>query len=715
MALLVSFCAAPTLTAFAEEQVQDLPAVPVYGTAERPGSPNDSVSTGAKTDTPLRDLPATVSVVGAETLDEQGVTDMNRAMDNASGVQPVMGGGYGFANNYVARGMAVRFMRDGYPDGTAQNGYWRTMADVERIEVLKGPGSALYGAGQPGGTINVITKAPSKTFGLEGSAMLGSFDTYGATLDASGGLFGLATRGIVNYEKSAGFRGLSREIVEVLPSASIELSGKSRLLVDFDHRHFDIVPDNYGLIFDFNRQIVDVPVETGYFSPFNSSEQDIDRLTVAHEWQLADALEMRTALIYDQRKLDMLRNAGGNPGNAANAMTGRNARIQNDDMAFATLQNEFIWKLQTGGISHTVLAGVEGNWTRLETVRRSYNLPNIADIYDPTVPETSLESPGVTRGPAQDFDRDIDSDTYSIYLQDQLALSERWKLRAGVRADRVDFTDSGFQGVLASPPAEPNTPRFRVIEDSHTLTSGSLGAVWQPTQSLSFYTGVSSGRFINVATEAGAVSVEPESSEQAELGSRIAFLGGKANLNLAVFQTERKNYYVQLEPSPADPVPEGADRTRGVELELSAEPLPGWSLVSAFVLQDTETTADALASNAIQGVTNQSIKGSRPTAVARTGGRLWSTYELQSAALRGWGFGGGVTYKGDSYADALNLYEVPHYTVYDATVFYKAQVWEVAVNLKNLSDERYFTSPTFSGALPGEERNVMLTTRIHFN
>jgi len=149
--------AAAVSTAFAAEETA-LPTVTVKGTKDRPGSIKSPVQAGSKTDTPIRDLPASVVVVPKEVLRDQGVAEMNHAMANVSGVQPVMAGGYGFANNYVIRGQAMRFLRDGYTDGTSQNGYWRTFADVERVEVLKGPGSALYGASQPGGTINVVTK-----------------------------------------------------------------------------------------------------------------------------------------------------------------------------------------------------------------------------------------------------------------------------------------------------------------------------------------------------------------------------------------------------------------------------------------------------------------------------------------------------------------------------------------------------------------------------
>jgi iron complex outermembrane receptor protein len=109
-----------------------------------------------------------------------------------------------------------------------------------------------------------------------------------------------------------------------------------------------------------------------------------------------------------------------------------------------------------------------------------------------------------------------------------------------------------------------------------------------------------------------------------------------------------------------------------------------------------------------------SVYGTRPTGVAKQTARLWGTYEFQDAALQGWGVGMGATYKGDSYADSLNLYNVPGYTIYDAAVFYKTKKWDASLNLRNLTDRVYYLNPTGAGAIPGEPRSAMLTVRMRF-
>lgn len=690
-----------------EDPSATLPVVIVKSSQSLPGSLEETVQAGSKTDTPIRDLPASVVVVPKEILRDQGVTDMNQAMVNVSGVQPVMGGGYGFANNYAIRGQAMRFLRDGYTDGTSQNGYWRTFADVDRIEVLKGPGSALYGAGQPGGSINVVTKTPRRTFGAELSATVGSFGTRNTTADVTGAISSqLAGRLIVNTEKTDGWRELSRDITEVLPSFTWWVNPSSTLTVDYDHRQLKVTPDNYGLPFDVRRNIVPVSREAQYYSPFNYSNQTIDRLTVAHDWLQSTELAVRTALIQDRRSLDMVRNAGGNPGNSADDMTGRNVRRQTDDARYLTFQNEVVWKTGGPAAHHTVLGGVELTDTHVDTVRIGYNLPAVTDIYHPVVPETTLPSTAVV---SQGFDRTLRSQGWALYAQDQIAFGDQFKVRAGLRTESSDVQDEGLQAGVA-----------RTVQDTVSFTTGSLGAVWQPLPTVSLYTGWSNGKFVNLSTEPAKLSassdlrtVQPEASTQLELGAKLSLLAGKLDLTTALFETQRANYYITL-PGATDPTPDGSDKTTGLEVDLTARPLTGLTTTANLVVQDAKTTSNTLASNAQLGISNASIFGKRPTGVANTGARLWAVYRLQEAPLRGFGFGGGLTYKGASYADALNVYRTPSYVVVDGQVFYETKSWDVNLALRNLADRRYYTNATFSGALPGEGRSAFLTARVRF-
>lgn len=690
------------------EKKAELPEIKITTGRVRPGTIEDVATTGSKTDTPSRDIPASIAVVPAALLREQGVIDMNDAMRNVSSVQPLMGGGYGFANNYTSRGLPLSFLRDNMPDGTApQNGYYRTMYDVERIEVLKGPGSALFGVAGPGGSINMITRQPQRTPGMTAGTMIGSFGTYNGFVDLTGPVGDrFAGRVISDVEHADGFRGLERNIYEVSPSFIWRLADDKTLLIDYDHRDIHIKPDNYGTLFDFNSKL-SVPRNNRYYSPFNRTSNIINRISAVHNWTISDNLTMRTAFTYDTRTLDMIRNGGGNQANAAGNLTGRDARHQIDNTAFATFQNEFIWKTNTGPVKHTFLGGFEYKNTDIMTARGDFTLSNVVTLNNPFNLETSLD--GITRRTI--FDRRINSDQTSFYAQDQIDLSEQFKLRLGIRNDLVQWSDKGLQSTTI---AGVTAPRYREIVQTKSITTYSTGGVYQPTKNLAFYAGYSTGAFVNLTTEAQAVSNAPETSDQIEVGAKTTLLDGRADVNVALFQTNRNNYFITLPGSNNNPTPDGKDRSRGVEVTMALRPIDGLSIIGNGVWMDPETLSRNVARNAVLDI-ERSVFGGRPVGVATNMASLWNSYQIQSGIARGVTLGFGVTYKGDSYADTLNLLKVPSYVVYDAAISYRIKKVDLAVNVKNLTNKTYYTNPTFAGALPGNPLSAFGSIRFNFN
>ncbi|MEP7371251.1 MAG: TonB-dependent receptor [Nitrosospira sp.] len=683
-----------------------LPEIKITTGRVRPGTLEDIARTGSKTDTPLRDIPASIAVVPAALLQEQGAIDMNDAMRNVSSVQPLMGGGYGFGNSFTSRGLALSYLRDDLPDGGAQNSYFRTMYDVDRIEVLKGPGSALFGVAGPGGSINMITKKPQYNFDMSVGTMLGSFGTRNGFLDVTGAvpfMQNMAGRLIANMEHTNGFRGLERNIVEASPSFIWRLAPDKTLLIDFDHREMKIKPDNYGILFDINSNIANVSRENRYYTPFNKTDHTINRLGLIHNWAISDVLSMRTAFTFDARTLEIVRNGGGNQGNALGLSTGRDARSQFDSAGYTQLQNEFIWKTNTGPVKHTFLGGFEYKNTDINTVRTDFSLANV-NIFNPVIVETSLND-GTNRRAI--FDRRLTSNQTSFYAQDQIDLTDKFKLRLGIRNDLVSYSDKGFQLVSGN-------YGYREIVQTKSLTTYSTGGVYQPTKNLAFYAGYSTGAFINLATEAQAVSRAPETSDQIEVGAKTMLLDGKADFNVAVFQTSRNNYFITLPGSGGQATQDGNDRSRGVEMSLGVRPMPGLNIIGNGVWMDPETLSRNVATNAVLGI-SRSVFGTRPAGVATHMGSLWGTYTIQSGLPRGLMFGFGLTYKGDSYADTLNLLKIPSYVVLDAAVSYSIKRVHLAVNVKNLTDTTYYTNPTFAGALPGNPLSAFGTVRFNFN
>jgi iron complex outermembrane receptor protein len=237
--------------------------------------------------------------------------------------------------------------------------------------------------------------------------------------------------------------------------------------------------------------------------------------------------------------------------------------------------------------------------------------------------------------------------------------------------------------------------------------------VYQPNSRVSFFGGVTTGKFISVQTESVNLDSKAEKSGQVELGAKTIWLDEKLNINGTFFRTTRNDYLVALTAG-TDPLPVGQSVSKGFELDIIGNPLPGWNVIAAFSKVDARVTSNEVAS--ITGiVTNESVYGKRMANTPESAVSAWTTYQLQSGDMKGLGFGFGFVRKGEAYADSLERLKVPSYTVYNASTFYKLSGGsEIALNIKNLTNKEYYSSPTFSGALPAEPRQLLLTLRTKF-
>ena len=671
----------------------NLPAVEVIAPTYKPETIENK--SGAE----IRDVPASIQVIKPAIIEQQGITNMADTLRNVSGVQPTDGG---MANDFRARGLGVTFFRDNIFDGNAQNSYYRSLVDVQEIEVQKGPGSALFGSSAPGASINLVTKKPQHEFAFNTGASYGSFATRNVFADITGNISeGVAGRLIINTEKSNGYRGLDRELLEFLPSITFDLAENRTLLLDIDYRKSQITPDNYGIPFNFKRNIANVDIENRYYTPFANVDQTVVRTSAEHDWHISNALQMKTSLVFDTRDLDILRNVRGNAQNAAGILIRRSLRQQFDDADYLTLQNEFIWDAKTGSISHKVLAGLAYSNSHINSVRNGLQLPNITNINDPVVLEKGFA--GLARDQSRSFDRKIKSDTYSLYLNDQIALNEQWKLRAGLRNDHVNATDKGIEGTIG----------YREISYNKDLLSGSLGLVYQPTSQLSFYTGYSKGAFNNINTKVSQLSKSPEKSRQFEIGSK--FNSEQLDFNATLFHIKRENYLFDLPE--ADSTSDGKDTSRGLELDFALRLFAGLTLTGNAIFIDPTVQTDVLASLNALGISGASTKGTEPVGVSRRVYSTWVNYEVP--IVKGLALGLGATHRSETYADALNQYQVPAFTVVDASVRYQLAPsqtgqWDIGLFIKNLANKEYFTTTTNIGAVPGDERSAFLNIKFSY-
>ena len=654
-----------------------------------------TATTATKTGTPLSDIPATVTVVPSTLIRTQGSTaSVDQTIRNVSGVSQSSSSNYGFFNNYVIRGLNMNFLRDGIPDGSTVNGYARSLVDVEKVEVLKGPGSALYGSGSPGGSVNLVTKTPESEPAYEFAQSFGSFDTYQTTVDLTGpvGRNDLLYRFIGGYYTTDGFRGLEKETTEVLPTITWQVSDGHKLTFDFDYRDIDLISDTNGIPFrgvslTAPNVLLDVSRENKYYTPFSETNQEVFRFALNDEVELSDSLLLRNNFVVLDRELYLLRNAGGTVAAGSSTMTGRSLRQQTDDVTDYVYQFEPIWDFETGSVKHKLLTGFETQYHDLSAQRQAAALPNILNVFNPIIPETSKSA--LTFVPT--FDRDIQAFYLSGYAQDQIELTEQWKARLGGRYDRFD-TD--VQSRLN------NTEEDRQDD----ALSGQAGLVFQPIHETSFYGGVSSSKQAILSTESSSPLNVPESALQYEIGNRTSFLDDKLNINVAWFDVTRENFLVTIG---TDTIPVGEQKTQGVDIDMDAELMPGWNLYANYSYQDAELVD-------VPVLTGPSVIGNRPTGIPADSASFWSTYELQEGPLKGFGFGGGLTYKGPIFINQTNTSEVPGYTTGDLVFFYHKDFWEAQLNITNVGDVTYFRNGVNSGALPGDPLAVTGTVRVKF-
>ena len=335
-------------------------------------------------------------------------------------------------------------------------------------------------------------------------------------------------------------------------------------------------------------------------------------------------------------------------------------------------------------------------------MRREYIFTNVQNPLSPT-PRASAA--GIA--PRLIYDRKLAADTDSLYFQHEAAIGDLIKLRGGYRLDWADYSDVGIS--TATPVAGQAGPLNRQF--SERLESGQVGAVIQPTSTLSIYGGYSAGQFVNIQTESTALTGEPEKSSQIEAGVKWDVVPGKLNLNVAAFKIKRRNYNITLTPGAA-PVPLGAQDAKGFEIDLNGEIAKGLRILANYAYLDATNVSREIATTfgGTPFVRTGSIFGLEPAAAARHSGSVWATYDLP-VGIEGLSIGAGITAKGRCFADTINAIRIPGYTIGNAAVYWRQLKYEIALNLKNIANERYFENPTFAGGLPGDPRTVLLTLK----
>ncbi len=644
-------------------------------------------ATATKTDTALRDIPQTINVVPREVLVDRAETRLTDALFNVSNVQP---GGtiQGRSDTFIIRGFRTQtYAIDGVFMNQASNFYpvQRDLADVERIEVLKGPASVLYGRGDPGGVINIVTRQPSLVPTADASIQGGSFGFRRVQGSASGpvpGADGLAARLSFGTQVDPTFRDLAgrdNSRFFVAPAFTWDPSPDTRVSFIGEFTRQDSVYDE-GLIARNGRVPLDT-ISRYYGEPFSRYNANANFGTLKVEHDFNEHLMLRQVLNAQGGSFDAI--AARATGLSANGLTvTRRTTAATSTYASVDSQTELVAKFDVLGFRHTALLGVEyfNGYRRAVTTQGPLSSVSFLN------PVAGLALPGAL---SLQSDLKQKNELTGLYAQDQIDLGYGLQLLLGLRYD------TGTQFYFS------RTPTSTAIPPDQQLSglSPRVGLIYRVAEPLALYASYTTSFKPQTANVFGVVNPPPETGEQIEVGTRFD-LAPDLSLTASVFDITRNNVSANDPVRTNYSIITGQQRSKGVEADLAGTILPGWKIIGGVGYTDARVTRDTTIP-----------VGNRLDGAPQFSSSVWTTYQVQEGAWHGLGLGVGVTHVGSRFGDISNTYKVGAYTRVDAAVFYDLDEHaRFSLNLKNLTDARYIEQPfnQFNN-LPGAPFSVLAT------
>jgi catecholate siderophore receptor len=647
-----------------------LPHVTVTAEHESEGYVVDRSRTATKTDTPLVDVPQSVSVVTRDLMRDQSMqslADVARYVPGAGMAQ-----GEGNRDTIILRGnhSTSDFFLDGARDDVE---YYRDLYNLDRVEVLKGPNAMIFGRGGAGGVVNRVTRQanwePVREVTLQGGswdALRGTFDFGDAVTDR----FAARVTGV--YEDSESYRdGFTLERKGINPTFAFAIGEATVLRLAYEYYDYDRVAD---------RGIPSLNAATAVDRPFRSdpstffgdpdlspTHATVNQGSVVIDHDFNDTVHLRNRTLYaDYDKFYQNVYAGGpvDPGTNLVPLAAYNNEQLRENFFN---QTDLTFSFATGSVSHDFLAGIELGEQVTDNFRQTgfFNGTDLlfpVDAGDPnvSVPVTFAQS-------ATDSDNHGRATIAAVYVQDQIRLSQQWLAVLGLRYDSfdMDFT---------------NNRTGENIQTEDDLLSPRGGLIYKPVEDLSLYASYSMTYVPRAGAQLASLLVttaafDPEEFENVEVGAKWDVNPALA-LSAAVFQLDRKNVIIPDPSNPTDPAASllvDGQRTKGVELGVSGQLTDSWSIQGGYAWQDGHLT--------------ENLGGTELAQLPEHVVSLWNRYDLTPA----WGVGLGIIHQTEMYASADNLVALPEFTRVDAGVFYApSERLRMQLNVENLFDEDYY-------------------------
>ncbi|ADF63886.1 TonB-dependent siderophore receptor [Enterobacter cloacae] len=654
-----------------------------------------NTSTATLTNMPMLDIPQVVNTVSDKVLEDQHATSLDEALYNVSNVVQTNTLG-GTQDAFVRRGFGAN------RDGSIMTNGLRTVlprsfnAATERVEVLKGPASTLYGILDPGGLINVVTKRPETRFGGSISATSSSFGGGTGQIDVTGPIDGtrLAYRLTGEYQDEDYWRNFGNERSTFIAPSLTWFGDDATVTVLYSHRDYK-TPFDRGTIFDLStKQPVNVDRKTRFDEPFNVTDGQSDLAQLNAEYRLNSQWTAKFDYSFSQDKYSdnqaRVMAYDAKTGNLTRRVDATQGSTQRMHSTRADLQGN----VDIAGFYNEILTGVSyENYDLLRTdMMRCKNVKDF-NIYHPTYGNLSK----CTTVSAADSDQTLKQESYSAYAQDALYLTDKWIAVAGLRYQY--YTQYAGKG-------RP----FNVNTDSRDEQwTPKLGLVYKLTPSVSLFANYSQTFMPQSSIASYIGDLPPETSNAYEVGAKFDLFDG-ITANIALFDIHKRNVlYNESVGGETIAKTAGRVRSQGVEVDLAGSLTENTNIIASYGYTDAKVLEDP-------GYAGKPLPN-----VPRHTGSLFLTYDIHNAiggnTLTLGGGGHGVSRR--SATNGADYY-LPGYFVADAFVAYKMKLQypvTLQVNVKNLFDKTYYTSSIATNNLGnqiGDPREVQFTVKMAF-
>jgi catecholate siderophore receptor len=650
-----------------------------------------TTSTATRTDTPLLDVPQSITVLTRDRLDDQAILSIADALRFVPGTTTGQGEGHRDQPTLRGNNSTADFFVDGMRDDVQ---YFRDFYNIERLEILKGPNAMTFGRGGGGGVINRVTKTPQASARYAGDAAVDTFGAWRLGADLNAPLAdGIATRLTGFYEDGANHRDFyDLERWGINPTLGFDLGGRGHIVIGYEHVSDDRVVDR-GVPSRNGR-----PAE-GFRDTFfgdtgiNRSAFNADIVSFAADYALSDTLKIRNRTRYGDFDKFYANLFPATSVSAANTI-GVEAYADGTERENFFTQTDLVWEFATGRVGHVLLIGSEfGRQTsRSQRIDGKFTIvPGGTALRTPVAVTDPFAPPRPVFGAPLRSVR-TRADIAAGFVQDQISIGDHVEVLAGLRYDRfsLDF------GSLLTGAAFARTDN---------LWSPRLGLVLKPVANASIYASYSRSYLPQsgdqfLALDATLAALEPERFDNYEIGAKWD-VTPDFNLTAAIYQLDRTN--TRAPGAVAGTIElTGKQRSKGLELGATGNLAHNWQVSAGFALQDAE----------VRTTTTAAPAGRKVAQVPRTQASLWTRYDASDRI----GVGLAVVHQASSFASISNAVVLPAYTRVDLAGFFRlTEAVDLQVNVENLFNTGYFpTAHNDNNISTGGPTAARFTVRTRF-